>query len=609
DGADRALRGLPDSEENTWRAGIERLLLGFAMPGRESMMFQDILPYDRMEGSESQVLGNFVAFLEELFSQVSMLTDSRTLKGWAEALSTMLDRLFLLSEDTEQDTQIVRSAVNRLSLIEDQSGFTGQIELAVVRSWLESVFREESGGRGFLTGRVTFCAMLPMRSIPFKVMCLIGMNDGAFPRAATAVGFDLISRHPRRGDRSQRIDDRYLFLESIISAREKLYISYTGQGIQDNSEIPPSVLVSELLDYVEQGFEIPEKQIRDYLVVRHRLQAFSPRYFQKGNTLFSYSDENCFASKALSGTRKEPVPFITNRLFEPEQAEKTVSLQDIMRFFDNPVRFLLTRRLCLTLYEAETVIVEREAFELAGLERYAIERRLCEWYLSGQDAAPLYRIIRAAGMLPHGEVGSAAFRKTIPGTARFVQRLRPYLQGEKRASCAVDIVCAGYRLVGQISDIWQGRLVRFRYGKIRARDRLRAWLLHLVRAVSGDSSCRPRGLLIGKDTSFELQLLEDGRELLEQLVSLYDRGLTELTPFFPETSLAYVQALRSKKSHDEALKAAQRAWAGSDYRHGECEDPYYEFCFGRFDPFDQRFVELACSVYEPLLTHQKEVNP
>ena len=135
---------------------------------------------------------------------------------------------------------------------------------------------------GFLTGGVTFCAMLPMRSIPFKVIALVGMGGRAFPRTQRPAGFDLIASHPRPGDRSAREEDRYLFLEALLSARQKLYISYVGQSIKDNTEIPPSVVVSELIEAVEQGFrEGPGGDgILDHICIRHRLQAFSPSYFE-----------------------------------------------------------------------------------------------------------------------------------------------------------------------------------------------------------------------------------------------------------------------------------------------------------------------------------------
>ncbi len=177
--------------------------------------------------------------------------------------------------------------------------------LTVIRAWLTARLDQAEKGLGFMTGGVTFCAMLPMRSIPFRVVALIGMNDGAFPRQNSAPGFDLIARNPRRGDRSLRDEDRYLFLESILSARDCLYISYVGQSIKDNSRIPPSVLVSELLDAIDRGFTAGKEQLQSMTVSsrEHRLQAFSRDYFTDGSPLFSYSAENC---AALHGKAKRP---------------------------------------------------------------------------------------------------------------------------------------------------------------------------------------------------------------------------------------------------------------------------------------------------------------
>ena len=305
------------------------------MPCRagRSACLSGILPYDNIEGSEAQVLGNFLTFLDTLFSLTISGEASLTLGQWQEKLLLLLDALFVSDEDSAYDLQALRSIIGRLGMLEKQSGFTDMIGLDVVTSWLEHALREQYTGRSFLTGQVTFSAMLPMRSIPFRVICMIGMNDAAFPRKTSAVSFDLIARYPRRGDRSLRSDDRYLFLEAMMSAREKLYISYVGQGIQDNSEVPPSVLVSELLDYIAQGYEIPGKKIGDYLVIRHRLQAFSPRYFEPQGALYSYSQENCDASRALLEERREPSLFITNELSAPETEKKIITIQGANQIF------------------------------------------------------------------------------------------------------------------------------------------------------------------------------------------------------------------------------------------------------------------------------------
>ncbi len=180
--------------------------------------------------------------------------------------------------------QTVRQVIRDLAGKQQGSGFVDDVGLEVIRAYLTQKLDTEAMGTGFIAGGVTFCAMLPMRSIPCKVIALIGMNDGTFPRQDHSPGFDLMAGEPRRGDRSRRNDDRYLFLEALLSARKTLYLSYVGQSLQDNSPMPPSVLVSELLDVIERGFESPQRNILECLITRHRLHPFSPHYFIGGMT-------------------------------------------------------------------------------------------------------------------------------------------------------------------------------------------------------------------------------------------------------------------------------------------------------------------------------------
>ncbi|GAI98854.1 unnamed protein product, partial [marine sediment metagenome] len=260
----------------------------------DSHKFDGVLPYDLVEGSDTLVLGRFCEFVEQLFSHVISLGQPRTLDKWAASLIRLLEGFFLSDEDSEREMQVIRQTLDDLEKMSASSGagFDEEIDINVIKWHLGHALDKEGFGFGFITGGVTFCAMLPMRSIPFKVICLVGMNNDAYPRESKPLGFDLMAMHPEPGDRSRRNDDRYLFLEVMLSVRAKLYISYVGQSIQDNSLIPPSVLVSELMDYIEQGFEIPGKNILKHISTKHRLQAFSPEYFKKDEKLFSYSGEN-----------------------------------------------------------------------------------------------------------------------------------------------------------------------------------------------------------------------------------------------------------------------------------------------------------------------------
>ena len=329
DAAGRMRIGLPGLAENTWQAGIDRLLLGYAMPGSDRRMFDGILPYDHIEGSEALVLGRFIAFLQHLFEWSERLEQSMPPADWRDVFIELLERFIAVDEDAEQEVQQLRRSLENFGCLEERAGFAVPLELEVVRTHLENTLERTHAGGGFISGGVTFCAMLPMRSIPFEVVCLIGMNTAAFPRESTPLGFDLMARFPRPGDRSRRRDDKYLFLEALVSAARVFYISYVGQSVQDNSDIPPSVIVSELIDTIEGSYGIPAVD----LVVRHPLQAYSPRYFDDSDpALFSYSFEN-FMAAAGAAVSDGPQPFFKVPLAPPPTEWQTLRLEQLCQFY------------------------------------------------------------------------------------------------------------------------------------------------------------------------------------------------------------------------------------------------------------------------------------
>jgi exodeoxyribonuclease V gamma subunit len=614
-GKTRGDLGLPALEENTWEAGIERLLLGYALPGAGEHMFGGLLPYDHIEGNDALVLGNFAEFTRRLFRFVSSLGRKRTLSEWSGALRVLLDDFFAADEETEREMQVIRGILNDLEEVSfpHLAGFEEAVDIPVIRGHLVHAFERAGYGMGFIAGGVTFCAMVPMRSIPFKVICLVGMDGEAYPRQSKPLGFDLMARHPRPGDRSRRNDDRYLFLETLLSARETLYISYVGQSVQDNSPIPPSVLVSELLDAVEEGFEIPGGNILDHVVTQHRLQAFSPAYFEPGGRIFSYSEANLEAARGLL---KGPVPlkpFISRGLSTPEESWKTVDLGDLARFFGNPARFLLQRRLGIYLGEGTSILEEREPFDLKGLEKYALEQDLTARGMAGRAPGDFLDATRASGQLPHGAVGACTFQDLARGINAFVEKLGPYRDERVLEPLDADFEVSRFRVKGGIGPIYPERFLYTRYAGIKARDLITVWIHHLALNIIGADPYPLRSMLAGLEAArgrepawraWFFEPVEKGKEILEGLLDIYWEGLMRPLPFFPESSRDYGEdVLVRGRSPEEALVKARSTWRGGDYSRGEGEDPYSQLCFRAIDPLETEFQELALRIFEPLLEH------
>jgi exodeoxyribonuclease V gamma subunit len=615
DGNSRTRLGLPDFEENTWKAGLERLLLGYAMPGQDENLFRGLLPYDEIEGSEAQMLGNLAEFTEMLFNAVTSFTQPRTLEGWFNILTGVLDGFFEPEEEIEGERQMLRRLLRELVFMSENEGpaFDEEVGVKVIRSYLGHALGKAGFGFGFITGGVTFCAILPMRSIPFKVICLIGMDHDAYPRESRPLGFDFMAKYPRRGDRSRRHDDRYLFLEAILSAREIFYISHVGQNARDNSQIPPSVLVSELTDYIEQGFETSGQNMLEQVITRHRLQAFSPAYFEKSEKLFSYSEGNCRAARSLLKSHESPNPFISEELPDADQTWDRVDLRDLGLFFSNPTKYLLTRRLGIRLDEGPPVLEEREPFDIKGLERYLFEQKLLEKRMTGKELEGFSVVAKASGQLPPGTVGECIYDDFRRGVEDYADKTKPYIEGEPLEPIEIDINFDNFRLTGEIVDLYPENLLRYRYARITARDRIQAWIYHLaLNAIHGNQ--HPGiSLLAGLDqervwTAWRYSPVEKSERILKELLEIYRAGLSKPIHFFPNSSWVFVEeTLEKNKSPQEALLKSHNTWMGSAYTRGEGEDAYYQLCFRNTNPIDSEFQRVSNKIFGPLLMHQSEI--
>jgi exodeoxyribonuclease V gamma subunit len=603
----------PELDANTWMTGLKRFLLGYAMAGNNHTAFEGIMPYDEVEGGGAEVLGRFVSAVEALFRLTKELPAARALADWPDSLGAVIDQYFLADETEDiSGLRLIRMALDQLRRTAKLVGGDQKVEFRVVRYHLQQLLDQGEQRGGFLTGGVTFCAIQPMRSVPARIICLVGMGDQDFPRRSQAQGFDLMARDRRCGDHSMRDDDRYAFLEALISARERLYISYVGRSAIDNEEIPPSVLVSELLDYLNQSFVFPNKRnARDWLTSEHRLHSFSLRYFNGSDKrLFSYSESNAAASRSLCTISDQPpARFFDQPLAEPAEETRRIELKSLIGFFANPAKHFIRGRLGLWLDDQDDALEDSEPFELNALEGYILKQELVTNALANQTAT--LTDFAARGVLPSGEMGAAHFYPLLNATEEFRKTVEPELRGQKPDEpLLVDLRMDLFSLTGQIESIYRGRIVQFRCATLKPKDRMRAWVSHLVKCAT-DPGAERETVLIGSDEVVTFWPLKDASAIIASLLEIYWRGLSRALPFFPVSSLEYARTklLPSGSADASPLKKARQKWNGSDWKDegekGEKNDKYYAFCFLDPDPLDEEFESLALEIFEPMLRNTR----
>lgn len=587
-------------DANTWRFGLDRLLLGHAMRADGRVLFAGVSPFDGAEGGE-ELLGPFVDFCQTLFSFRGTLEAPRTLRRWGNDLGVLLEGMVAVTRLNRDQHRRVRRALETLAERAAIAGFGEPVSLDVVRAEMKRDFARETSSGAFLSRGVTFCAFVPMRSIPFRVVCLLGMNDGAFPRRRRPLGFDRLAEARRPGDRSQRDDDRYLFLEAILSARDRLLVTYVGHGIHDNAVYPPSVVVSELLDALEESFRVPNGTVHERVVVHHPLQPFSRRYFEKGGDprLFSYDPAYSEGAERLGGSRVERPPFLRRPLARDPAAERAVSVDDLGRFFENPARSFVRRRLGLVIDDELADVDFRDPLEPDALETWKLTSEIVACELGNEDLPRSLAALGAGGRLPHGTPGRILLDRLRETAQRIAAEVRAVTNGERLQPIVLDETIGDTRLGGVLRKLSPGVHIWYSPSKITAKHEIGPWIRHLALCLRTEPG-RPRlTRLVGRKNGDSCTIVFDevapdsARAILGKLIGLYWLGQTVPLPFFANSARAYLKALERNPEDRAIAKARQQFVGGGRSEPAECNDPHAKLVFGGIDPLARRFRPAA----------------
>ena len=367
--------GEHQSQSYSWQQGLERLMRGFAF-GDTTSVINNQLMLPQVEGQDGVILGKLMLFIEHLQHHRAQLSKPRNISDWQKLLTELVENTFDLS--AEYSIQAIVTAISKLGEYCFEANLNEAISLSVVKDFLTSHFSEPDTSRQFMIGQVTFCSMIPMRSIPFKVIAILGLNDGQFPRQRQPLSFDLMAKTPAKlGDRSRRGDDRYLFLEAIISARRNLYLSYQGRSIKNNTEKQPSLVLAELMDYLAHGYGWQINEEQEGHIRQMALQPFSQTNYQ--------GSWPSFDSKWLDLVKDSQLHHAQSTSGKSAQLPEAISVAELLRFFKHPSRYFANQQLNIVFEQHSAALADDEPFVADWLASYQLREELVGLYLDKQN--------------------------------------------------------------------------------------------------------------------------------------------------------------------------------------------------------------------------------
>lgn len=639
DGAQKQRLGLPPEEQNSWRFGLRRMLLGYAVGDGESL--HGIAPYDEVGGLDAALVGPLALLVDQLDRYGKLFAVPATPAVWGARLRGLLADCFDAGRD-DADAVLLQRLTEALETWEracEEAGFADAVPLAVVREhWLATADDNRLSQR-FLGGAVSFATLMPMRAIPFRVVCLLGMNDGDYPRRTNAPDFDLMATpgQQRPGDRSRREDDRYLFLEALLAARDTLYVSWVGRSERDNSELPPSVLVGQLRDYLAAGWvergqshfssgnatdgtALVSKNDSDPLVsltTEYPLQAFSPRYFDAASDarVFTYAGEWQRAHQATPASDDAPLP--------PWPREAPLNLALLQRFLKAPAKAFYAERLAVHFAGSDEADTDNEPFALDPLAHHqATDGLLRAAIHDGHGAlAPATQRLHEQGALPPGSFGTLTLAPLEAAAERVATRWHaldahyPLIGGRHILHAAAH----GFTIEDTLDDLRAGdsgeriRLMATASTltsdkKLRHDKLLAHWVAHLlVNANALDAAT----CIVAPDALVQLRALDaaTAKHHLHELLAAFADGMRAPLPVARKTAFDWllVEAANRHLPPDQQKNPYANARKRYDHDEGEHghgevdEEPALARTWPDFAALHGAGFERWLHLYRPLL--------
>ena len=643
--------------EYSFDFGIDRLLSGYAAgDGAEASVAgtELIAPYSELEGADADTLDRALGFYRRLRELAVWMREPYAAAEWRARLANWLQASLAPVPQDDAETQARRLLLETLDDFAAEAANAGALPARLVRRALCDALTEPSPHRPWLSGGVTFAGMVPLRTVPFRVICLLGLDADAYPRREPADDINRLvdaiqGRAPRYpGDRSVRDDDRFLFLQLLCAAGDVFYLSYGGSDARDGSVREPSPVIAELLDAVER---MHGEHVREQLCVQHPLQPFSPRAFGAGDDggveprRFSYRKE--WAMPVAAAVQANEPPFVAAPLaMDAPELFELPDRKTLQAFFANPAKAWLQDRLGLRLVTREETLDDREPQGRDALRRYAVISALTvndsepsddQVGDDDDDDDEVVRRMRARAELPPGRDGEALIEDTRPLAHGLLAEARAVLT----AATPREVVEATAPIAFRFDDVHRdadGHPLRLilEAGKLEGKRRLRAGIDHLLLASVHGAAART--VLIGEgeaksgrkksaDTAEDAPPIatqtftgidrDTALTRLNALLALWRRGQAEPLPFAPKAGWAYVEKFHAEHSrssrppdHAAAWTAAQQAFAPNfgDYG-GESADVWLALAFrpqGLFDAVDSAraldFAAVARAIFAALET-------
>lgn len=609
----RIYRGIGKSfnQAFSWQKGINQLVTGAVMQPGYLQSYEGLVPLvDLSSSDEISLMAKFSLFVHKLKSISDEISDEKTPEQWMALVEHMCKEMIFDVENENEEAGIFKN----IKRLKDQIGYSIGHELipfSIFRNWFKGQVDTNNSSSGRFGQGITVSTYIPYRSVPFKFIAILGLNEGVFPRRTVRPEFDLIHKDPQVGDRIQSEDDSYLFLEVLSSASERLHLSYRGQDLRSETDRLPSMLVQQLKDCMPVSIR----------VTRHRLHPFSKVYYldnsdrapQKPDR--SYDQMQREVANKINSNSTERHGFKLSDIGSPDVfRNKDLSLNELNKFLCEPCKYILDSELGVNFNVYQNDIQDREIFDLRGLDKYKIDAILYEATHKSIPLKQIYDYVYTAGFLPDMLKGKMVFEEESKKTKLLIEEIKD-LTRKDEISYELRLNMMGRNVYGKVNGIHDRSLILHRVGQRREAHEIEQWVLHNALLASDFPLEKSFYISFDKSGSVDINQIDTNsidKNIFVELLNWYtkDTLLIDKVNFFPKTSKAYAKSVLKGEDEEKSIRKAYQAYTPGRFNpFAEGGEESNSLIWKGKDPFSRdSFKDNAMNYWGPYLKALEESN-
>ncbi|VFP79951.1 exodeoxyribonuclease V subunit gamma [Candidatus Erwinia haradaeae] len=574
--------------QNTWKFGLTRMLLGYAMNSQEGV-WNGILPFDESNGGLAELAGNLAEFIMLLKRWRKRLRKPRNLSDWLPIGRCIFDDFMSKNTDSEAESELINNHWNKVINNGIQALYYEIVPLARLREELDLDLQETYVRHSYLPDSINFCTLRPMSCIPMKVVCLLGMNAGVYPRSSFSLSIDLMHQNAsaQKICKNYSNSEKYIFLDAFNSAEKNFYISYINRSIQDNTVRYPSILVSELLEYISNSFVLAQDIEKDImcssLLVKQHLQKLHNKIYPFSKNCSSIV-QSCRSSVFQNYSAKNlNISLKCTEYNLSIKKEIKITLNILVQFWRHPIRSFYQLRLGVNIEKDHTILLDTEPFVVDGKMRYQIDNQLLQVIIDQKDSESLYAHYRALGVLPHGVWGELFWEERIAQMSQLANKLAPYYRPIENIDILVKIN-KFIEVTGCLTQVQINGLLRWRPGILNFQDGLILWLEHLLYCATGGQGV---SLMLGLQNSMWRFLplkMDKAKRYLLHYIKGYKLGIS-IPLLLTSSGGEWLKTCVDKKKYiikydedtqNKAYRKLLKHWHGTNHKKGEKDDLFLQ---------------------------------